>query len=375
MADGALAVARSGAAPPIAAADVVPYLLGAGLLDAESVVRGRVRVEERSRRNLDYLVFDGNAGLFVKQGVGPAKRRTVAAEWCAYRVLAGIPCLRRYLVPARHFDAQRSIQVLDLEPSATSMRDHHVRTRRLSLLAARNLGRALAHLHDAPLPRRVPDALDRGPAEALALHRPTASVLNATSRAGRTVLGMIQAAPGLGEAFDALAADWRRTSLVHGDVRWDNCLVHPRPGSGRATRLKLVDWELARVGDPAWDLGSVFAEYIAAWATSIPASAELGPGRATDLAATPIESVHGAVRAFWRAYRATRSGDENPVTLRVRALRYAGCKLAQAGFERADRRAQLPTATVVCLQLGLNVLTRPLEGATHLLGLETGSGG
>ena len=357
---------------PLSAAGVVRYLIGVGLLDAALVVRGKVRVEERSRRNLNFLVHCGEGGLFVKQGLGVDKRLSVGAEAAAYRMLADFESLGKYLVRARHFDPVRAIQVLSLVPSATSLRDHHVRTRHLPLMAARHLARALAHLHNGGLAGDSPAQLRRAPAEALSIHRPTTAAVDVTSRAGRAVISMIQAAPGFGDALDSASGEWRCESVIHGDVRWDNCLVFGLAGSARRTRLKLVDWELARVGDPAWDLGSVFAEYLAAWTASLPASAEVPPDRVLAAARMPVERIHRPVRTFWDSYCDARIGDDDLRALRLRAVRYAGCRLVQTGFERADRSTRVPTQSVICLQLGLNLLTRSREAAAHLLALDLG---
>ena len=64
--------------------------------------------------------------------------------------------------------------------------------------------------------------------------------------------------PGL----DALAArlaetvpTTRRTGIVHGDYRMDNCLLDPTtPGRVRA----VLDWEMSTLGDPLTDLGLLF---------------------------------------------------------------------------------------------------------------------
>ena len=64
--------------------------------------------------------------------------------------------------------------------------------------------------------------------------------------------------PGL----DALAArlaetvpESRRSSIVHGDYRLDNCLLDPQtPGRIRA----VLDWEMSTLGDPLTDLGMMF---------------------------------------------------------------------------------------------------------------------
>ena len=347
---------------------VVPYLLDNGLLDARTVVRHSVRVQEYSRRNLNYLVLIDDSGYFVKQGLG-AKRYTVGTEALAYSFLAGLGSLRRYLVPLLHFDPDRAIEVFDLVPSATSFRNHYMRTGRFQLLFAKHVGRALADLHRRPA-AAVPTALNQGPAECLSLHRPPALILDNTSRAGLKVVSMMQSASGLGEALDSAASDWRSEALIHCDMRWDNCLVFPPVGATRRTRLKLIDWELARWGDPAWDLGSVFAEYLGAWLTSIPTSAEQPPDQVLDLAKVPIERVHTQVNVLWKAYRAVGdiASDESP-ELRRRATRFAGARLIQSSFERADRSSRPSVSSVVLLQAGYNMLVRPLEASTHLLGL------
>ena len=46
--------------------------------------------------------------------------------------------------------------------------------------------------------------------------------------------------------------------------------------------------------------------------------------------------------------------------------------MGDTGFERADRSTRVPTQSVICLQLGLNLLTRSREAAAHLLALDLG---
>jgi hypothetical protein len=65
---------------------------------------------------------------------------------------------------------------------------------------------------------------------------------------------------------------------------WDNCIVFSRPGSPRKSRLKVVDWEFAVLGNPCWDIGSVFSEYLNFWLLSIPVMGEAPPDQFLDLA-------------------------------------------------------------------------------------------
>jgi hypothetical protein len=77
-----------------------------------------------------------------------------------------------------------------------------------------------------------------------------------------------------------------------------------------------------------------------------------------------------AIRSFWRAYvkrRGTGPGESRE--LLRRAVRYAAARLIQSALEQMQLRSRL-TGNVVCvLQVSLNILQRPEEALTLLLGL------
>lgn len=57
-------------------------------------------------------------------------------------------------------------------------------------------------------------------------------------------------------AIRAARANWRNLCLIHGDLKHDNILVRP---AGSDQPVIVVDWEMARIGDPAWDLAGLAA--------------------------------------------------------------------------------------------------------------------
>ena len=120
---------------------------------------------------------------------------------------------------------------------------------------------------------------------------------------------------------DGLSAE----RLIHGDVRWENCVaVAARPGL-RRTRVLLIDWELAGRGVPAFDVGSVLAEYLRVWVGSVPIASPSPPGQA----GYPLARMQPAVGAFWSAYR--EAGARVPLR---EVIELTALRLLQAAVER-----------------------------------------
>jgi aminoglycoside phosphotransferase (APT) family kinase protein len=73
--------------------------------------------------------------------------------------------------------------------------------------------------------------------------------------------------PALVTGVRAARALWRPLALVHADLKHDNVLVEPGIDG---IRVRVLDWEMARVGDPAWDLAALTARLIIARGDSPP---------------------------------------------------------------------------------------------------------
>jgi len=131
-----------------------------------------------------------------------------------------------------------------------------------------------------------------------------------------------------------------------------------------------VDWESAGLGDPCWDVGSAFADYLSAWLSSVPVSADAPPDRYLELAQHPLETVQPALGVLWQAYvREMELGATGAGERLMRSTRYAGLKLIQSGFEQMQGVSQWTMIAICHLQLGLNMLQRPQEAAVTLLSI------
>ena len=356
--------------------DVFDYLLARRLVDARSIVDGELVIVDVSRRNRNFAVLRTDGPCFLlKLGVEPDKAATLAREAAVYRWLASRPAgnrLARYLPRYVVFDADAHVLVLEWIRGAENLREYHARSGPYRLLVAAEVGRGLAMFHglgSRPPPGSSSGAPDQQRPWILSIDRPPHRLARDLSLANLQLIRMIQACPDFARLLARLGEDWRATTLTHGDVRWDNCVVFSAPGSSRLTRLSFVDWELATAGDPRWDVGCVFAEYLSWWVASIPILGVAPSDRFLHLARHPLERMQPPIRAFWDSYVRHRPVSEvDGDTLRG-AVRCAGARLIHIAFEQTQKVADPGGGAVYLLQLGLNMLERPEEAAVMLLGL------
>ncbi len=164
--------------------------------------------------------------------------------------------------------------------------------------------------------------------------------------------------------------------MIHGDIRFDNVLVRELQGDEEtdAVDLWIVDWEMVRIGDPAWDLAGAFQDFLILWISSMPLSDELTTEEMTARARVPLDELRAASRALWAGYRAGACLEiaEAGGFLR-RAVSFSAIRLIQSAFEYAgdaDRLAGLP---VLLLQMSANLLADPELAQVQLFGIPPGS--
>jgi hypothetical protein len=360
--------------------EVVEYLRERALIDPGA--SETPDVVDVSRRNRNVQVSTGpGVGFFVKQGVGPDRATTVANEADTYRRLAveaEANGLDRYLPRYFGYAPMRHLLVLGLVPGSQSLHEYHADRSHFSVTLARALGDALGCVHAIGKPEEGDEKhtqVGRAP-WVLSLHQPDLGMLQGLSSATIELIKILQQFPDLCEELDSLRLEWKATTLIHNDVRWDNCLVFSAPNANRVTRLNLIDWELSGFGDPSWDIGCAFSEYVAFWLMSIPITGDAPPDRFLHLSRHPIELMQPAMRSLWESYllRAGTDPVESAEMLR-RSVRYAAARLVQSAFERTQNSAWITSDVICLLQLSLNILQQPADAAATLLGIPFDNGG
>ncbi|MGA9865493.1 MAG: phosphotransferase [Acetobacteraceae bacterium] len=355
-------------------ANLAHYLIRKGLLSRQSVVDGDFLTFDCSSRNRNFKVRRRSGdGLFVKQARSqePQATASVRCEATCYWLASSHPdaVALRSIVPAfRLYDPSGNVLATTLLATAETVAEHHRRVAAFPPELGAALGRALGTYHHASAEAlqaaTASSVFQRQPPWILSLHRQPPALSGTVSGANAGLLGILRQFPEFPENLDRLGAAWQTTSLIHGDMKWDNCLVE-----GDAGNVRIVDWELADIGDPSWDAGAILQSYVAFWIFSLPVGQTSNAEELARGAQYPLERMQGAVRAFWVAYRESRGIGRDDAALLERTIRYAAARMVLTAYETMQFSTQLSPHARYLLQVSLNMLTRPREAARDLLSL------
>lgn len=350
------------------------FLIGRGLLSAGAVVAGDFVVLDASRRNRNFKVIRTvGPGLFVKQmrEMQADAMLTLRREAACYDLARSEPALERLMPPFISYDPLRHVLIVELMPEAESLAEYLARYRvfpdgigqmlgeALGLYHARGAGIADHEAVRTLFPHQIPVVLRLG--------RGGHDALGQYGRVGPALSAVIHQHPEFEQLLDGVGKEWRLDSLIHGDMKWDNVLVFP---AGDRLDFRVVDWEMADLGDAAWDVGAVLQSALTAWILSMPIGSGLPPERYVAMASLPVEAIRRVLHDFWDAYAAARSFNETERRSEIeRSMRFGAARLVWAVIEQRLYAPHLDPAAAALLQVSLNILQNPPKAVAELLDL------
>lgn len=326
------------------ASTVPAYLLGRGMLAPEELLEPEVFLVEHQRRNSSFeLHRPGTGGYFVKQPASPLASPSPALGR-EHRILVQLSRDQRVAShvprPVAH-DVRRDVLVTELVRGST-VSDRQLRTGVFPEDHAHALAGVLRAIHAVRPEAPGTDACEVPLALQLLQHTPDAD------DPGAPALRAVATSPALQQLVRDVLARWPRSTLIHGDLRWDNVIL---ADDGRQV---LVDWELWALGDPAWDVACVAAQSLQWWAASA------GPSGQPADSTFPLARVLPSMFRFVDTYAAERS--EGFV---VRVAQLTALRLVQAAYELLSGRASGANIDLV-LRVADALAARPRDGWRRL---------
>jgi thiamine kinase-like enzyme len=365
----------------ITAENIVHYLAEKNLITSESVVNGDFMVVDVTRRNRNFKILRKlDKGYFVKQikNYDSQSISSLTREAHSYYLaqndvtFKGLEELMPRLI---HFDTMRNILILELFPESENLSEMHLRLGTFPEYIASSLGASLGTYHKnvsntinevrtkKVFPETLPWMLTINPQYILQIKNTDSNHFQFFS--------IIDKYPEFLTSIEQLRNEWQVNSLVHGDMKWDNCIVYKDADTpSENLKLKIIDWELADLGDSSWDVGAVFQTYLSLWVMSIPVTSQNNLQQSEQLTKYKIEDMQPAIKSFWNTYADTMSFDKATQTaLLEKCSKYAAVRMIQTVYEQLHFTKQLTKNGIYLLQLSLNILKNPPEAITGLLGL------
>jgi Phosphotransferase enzyme family len=364
----------------LTAGNLTHYLIERGYITHDSIIQGDYLVLDYQRRNRNFKVIRrGGPSYFVKQVLKAeaepisTMQREAGFYWLA-QTQAPLAALRRIAPEFIGYDRTRHVLVVELLAGAETLSDYYRRLEHLPESVAAEAGRLLATYH-AEAGAWILESPYR-PVFAqvipwiLSLHRIPPEAYPVLSEGNGRLLEIVKADPEFPQTLDAVRAEWRVNSLMHGDMKWENLVVLPAGGARPEFALKLVDWEMADLGDACWDVGAFLQNFLLFWALALPLGDYRDAAQAVEGALFPLDRMHGPIRAFWRAYRDAREfGDSEAGEFLMRSVRFGAARMVQSAFECLYFARDMSAQAICLLQLSLNILKNPEAARENLLGI------
>lgn len=248
-------------------AGIIPALVAAGVLAPADCLDAGIVLIPVGRSHVIYRVERFGIPIASAKLFGPRRGHTdgdPACETSVARLAAQIPALAA-LVPAeiaspdprlvlRHWVAGRTAWEGD-----SLARGDGSATDDIAALGQR-LMPALAAMHRATAAflkaQGVPAALDGTVPWALRIFDGDAPLDLWQHGAVAPLMASAAGQPALVNGLRRARGAWRAVALIHGDCKHDNVILRADAGP-HDPPAALIDWEMARHGDPAWDLAGL----------------------------------------------------------------------------------------------------------------------
>jgi hypothetical protein len=364
---------------------VTPYLLAQKLVDKSAIIDGELRIFSAARRNRNLRVEEPVSGGYLlkqpddslQESYATVQNEAAFYTYCRHQFRNSR--LKDFLPEFVCFDAERNVLVLRLVQNVKVLWQHYWNydSNHFPLEVPRQLGEGLALLHRSL--RSKEPAMDVSAFRPkhdipwiMLVHKPGREVLAELSVANYETLCILQGQADLTKQLDRLRYSWQPDTVIHNDVRGDNVLVLQVPEGQKETdiRIRIVDWEMAQIGDPAWDLAGVLQDFVLFWIASLPVAKVTSIEEAISQARYPWEVIKSAIRNFWTAYyRSLKPNAGDAIGLLLRGVSFSAARLIQSAYEMSSRASRLAPQAVLLLQISANILNEPELSQVQFYGI------
>jgi hypothetical protein len=358
--------------------DATTFLLDSRLIGLDAVIDGDLEITSTTRRNRNLQISYRHGGVMLKQPHDNMHESadSLRREAKFYRYCDRLNLLNDLIPTLIYVKESDGLLLVELFKDALPLWRYYRQRghERFPAGTAGALGTRLSQFHRQARTWRTQEMdalgfLQEDLPFAFTLHCPHPNMLSYLSGGSNALIESLQSDSEACALLNALRERWSIEAVIHGDIKMDNVLVlnpNTQEESG-VSSIRLIDWEMAQWGDPAWDVAGVFQDFVFWWVISMPQHDDRQ--RMAAESGFPIQSLRAGANAFWRCYRADMDCATAHIMLR-KAISFAACRMVQTAYEIASRFDHIPTPSSILLQAGINLLKDPERGIEQFFSLD-----
>lgn len=320
-------------------------------------------------RNAIFQVSRGNeTGLFVKQLVhmDPMNVYLMQKDATVHYMIHNTDLfkdVRQYVPEYFGYDPKTQVLVTGFFPNAQNIHEWSEAKKEYSVDQAVEIAHIL-HSYQKDLTEEIPNNTSLQ-----FFNKDLPWILNLMSSPQNNadaLYNLIAADPFLHNQLDEIRAQWSGNSLVHGDIKLVNFVV---VNEDEKEAVKLIDWEIANIGDPLWDVAGLLQSYLFMWSIKLvmtPNGYQLMQGQ--EYMDAPARRK--VTTAFWDTYVQLNGwSPEEAATAKNKTLKYVAARLLQGAKELNQLTPnQISPQTRTVIQISKSILETPENAAREYFG-------
>jgi len=339
--------------------NITHYLLDKGFLEPSSFMSGDYMLTQMQSRNAIFKIQQQEAkGLFVKQLIAQDATNSYLMQKDATSHYL-IHQSNLYKETSNHipnyygYDPYHNILVTEYFANTKNVHEVIYRDKKLSKSHAVKMAHILASFHFDITDEIKKNSSLQFFSKQIPWILNTSQLLNADPKnITNSVIAEIHKHQDLVKKIEKVASQWETTSLIHGDIKWMNFIVMPNNED-----IKLVDWEIADLGDPLWDVAGVFQSYFSAWVLSFNNHNIQQHQQVQGTEFLSIEAITPTVKVLWDTYTSKQKFTASEAKEKVlKTLSYMAVRMIQTAFENNMTQNQIHPNSVRILQFCNHIL-------------------
>lgn len=352
---------------------VYQYLYKRQLIDEASVIKGNFMVHPvKTRNNIMKILLESHNSLFVKQTADDTVARgLLLREVNAYNLISNnseFAALAAIIPPMLDYDDEENVIVTRLLPNAKNLCEHYGLMRKFDIDIARGQAKILSAYHVVPKAGTDTSMFPKALPWVLLLDKFNADQFFIGNAMSTKTIQLIKDNYVLLQELKNLAASWQFTHLIHGDIKWINFLITEHDGKVSQT---LIDWELADIGDPIWDVAGLLQSYIATWALGFDNNNPQSHDLPENMQLYNVKNTYPSAQAFLYHYMELQNYPEEAFpAFMIRAIQFTAARIIQTSIEGITYTTSIEANSMRCIQLAFNMLKDPFTALRELLNIQ-----